>query len=57
MVALDTMNIAKRFTSIFAVVAVSAVLGAAVPIASAGNAMAGTTVTATRSFRRPPRLL
>lgn len=50
MVALDTMNIAKRFTSIFAVVAVSAVLGAAVPIASAGNAMAGTTVTATRSF-------
>ncbi len=50
MVALDTMNIAKRFTSIFAVVAVSAVLGAAVPIASAGNAMAGPTVTATRSF-------
>ena len=50
MVALDTMNIAKRFTSIFAVVAVSAVLGAAVPIASAGNAMADTTVTATRSF-------
>lgn len=50
MVALDAMNIAKRFTSIFAVVAVSAVLGAAVPIASAGNAMAGTTVTATRSF-------
>lgn len=50
MVALDTMNIAKRFTSIFAVVAVSAVLGAAVPIASAGNDMAGTTVTATRSF-------
>ena len=50
MVASNTMNIAKRFTSIFAVVAVSAVLGAAVPIASAGNAMAGTTVTATRSF-------
>lgn len=50
MVASDTMNIAKRFTSIFAVVAVSAVLGAAVPIASAGNAMADTTVTATRSF-------
>lgn len=50
MVALDTMNIAKRFTSIFAVVAVSAVLGAAVPAASAGNAVAGTTVTATRSF-------
>lgn len=50
MVALGTMNIAKRFTSIFVVVAVSAVLGAAVPIASAGNAMAGTTVTATRSF-------
>lgn len=50
MVASDTMNIAKRFTSIFAVVAVSAVLGAAVPIASAGGAMAGTTVTATRSF-------
>lgn len=50
MVALDTMNIAKRFTSIFAVVAVSAVLGAAVPAASAGGAMADTTVTATRSF-------
>lgn len=50
MVASDTMNIAKRFTSIFAVVAVSAVLGAAVPAASAGNAMADTTVTATRSF-------
>lgn len=50
MVALDTMNIAKRFTSIFAVVAVSALLGAAVPAASAGNAMADTTVTATRSF-------
>lgn len=50
MVALDTMNIAKRFTSIFAVVAVSAMLGAAVPAASAGNAVAGTTVTATRSF-------
>ena len=29
MVASDTMNIAKRFTSIFAVVAVSALLGAA----------------------------
>ena len=50
MVASNTMNIAKRFTSIFAVVAVSASLGAAVPAASAGNAMAGTTVTATRSF-------
>ncbi|MDU2100660.1 MAG: C40 family peptidase [Bifidobacterium sp.] len=50
MVASDTMNIAKRFTSIFAVVAVSAMLGAAVPAASAGNAVAGTTVTATRSF-------
>ena len=46
MVASDTMNIAKRFTSIFAVVAVSASLGAAVP----GSAMADTTVTATRSF-------
>jgi cell wall-associated NlpC family hydrolase len=44
------MNIAKRFTSIFAVVAVSALLGAAVPAASAGGAMADTTVTATRSF-------
>ena len=50
MVASDTMNIAKRFTSIFAVVAVSALLGAAVPAASAGGAIAGTTVTATRSF-------
>lgn len=50
MVALNTMNIAKRFTSIFAVVAVSASLGAAVPAASAGSAMADTTVTATRSF-------
>lgn len=50
MVASDTMNIAKRFTSIFAVVAVSALLGAAVPVASAGGAMADTTVTATRSF-------
>lgn len=50
MVASDTMNIAKRFTSIFAVVAVSALLGAAVPAASAGRAMADTTVTATRSF-------
>lgn len=50
MVASDTMNIAKRFTSIFAVVAVSALLGAAVPAASAGDAMADTTVTATRSF-------
>lgn len=50
MVASDTMNIAKRFTSIFAVVAVSAVLGAAVPAASADGAMADTTVTATRSF-------
>ena len=49
MVASDTMNIAKRFTSIFAVVAVSALLGAAVPAASAGGAMADTTVTATRS--------
>ena len=48
--ASDTMNIAKRFTSIFAVVAVSALLGAAVPAASAGGAMADTTVTATRSF-------
>ena len=50
MVASDTMNIAKRFTSIFAVVAVSALVGAAVPAASAGGAMADTTVTATRSF-------
>lgn len=50
MVASNTMNIAKRFTSIFAVVAVSALLGAAVPAASAGGAMADTTVTATRSF-------
>lgn len=50
MVASDTMNIAKRFTSIFAVVAVSALLGAAVPAASAGGATADTTVTATRSF-------
>lgn len=50
MVASDTMNIAKRFTSIFAVVAVSALLGAAVPAASAGGAMADTTVTVTRSF-------
>ena len=50
MVATNTMNIAKRFTSIFAVVAVSASLGAAVPAASAGSAMADTTVTATRSF-------
>lgn len=50
MVASDTMNIAKRFTSIFAVVAVSASLGAAVPAANAGSAMADTTVTATRSF-------
>ena len=50
MVASDTMNIAKRFTSIFAVVAVSALLGAAVPAASAGGAMADTTVTATRAF-------
>ena len=50
MVASDTMNIAKRFTSIFAVVAVSASLGAAFPAASAGSAMADTTVTATRSF-------
>lgn len=50
MVASDTMNIAKRFTSIFAVVAVSALLGTAVPAASAGGAMADTTVTATRSF-------
>lgn len=50
MVASDAMNIAKRFTSIFAVVAVSALLGAAVPAASAGGAMADTTVTATRSF-------
>lgn len=50
MVASNTMNIAKRFTSIFAVVAVSALLGAAVPAASAGSAMADTTVTATRSF-------
>lgn len=50
MVSSNTMNIAKRFTSIFAVVAVSASLGAAVPAASAGSAMADTTVTATRSF-------
>lgn len=50
MVASDTMSIAKRFTSIFAVVAVSASLGAAVPAASADGAMADTTVTATRSF-------
>ena len=53
MVASDTMNIAKRFTSIFAVVAVSASLGAAVPAASAGSAMADTTVPATRSFPKP----
>lgn len=50
MVASNTMNIAKRFTSIFAVVAVSASLGAAVPAANAVSAMADTTVTATRSF-------
>ena len=50
MVASDTMNIAKRFTSIFAVVAVSALLGAAVSPPRAGGAMADTTVTATRSF-------
>ena len=50
MVVSNTMNIAKRFTGIFAVVAVSASLGAAVPAASAGSAMADTTVTATRSF-------
>lgn len=50
MVTSDTMSIAKRFTSIFAVVAVSALLGAAVPAASADGAMADTTVTATRSF-------
>ena len=50
MVVSNTMNIAKRFTSIFAVVAVSASLGAAVPAASAGSAMADTTVTAPRSF-------
>ena len=50
MVVSNTMNIAKRFTSIFAVLAVSASLGAAVPAASAGSAMADTTVTATRSF-------
>ena len=50
MVASDTMNIAKHFTSIFAVAAVSASLGAAVPAASAGSVMADTTVTATRSF-------
>lgn len=50
MVASDTMSIVRRFTSIFAVVTVSAMLGAAVPAASAGNAVAGTTVTATRSF-------
>lgn len=50
MVTSNTMNIAKRFTSIFAVVAVSASLGAAVPAANAGSAMADTTVTATRSF-------
>lgn len=50
MVASNTMNIAKRFTSIFAVLAVSASLGAVVPAASAGSAMADTTVTATRSF-------
>ncbi|MGG7113125.1 C40 family peptidase [Bifidobacterium catenulatum] len=50
MVASNTMNIAKRFTSIFAVVAVSASLCAAVPAANAGSAMADTTVTATRSF-------
>lgn len=50
MVISDTMSIVRRFTSIFAVVTVSAMLGAAVPAASAGNAVAGTTVTATRSF-------
>lgn len=50
MVTSDTMSIVRRFTSIFAVVTVSAMLGVAVPAASAGNAVAGTTVTATRSF-------
>ena len=50
MVASDTMNIPTRFMSIFAVVAVSALLAAAVPAASARGAMADTTVTATRSF-------
>ena len=50
MVASNTMSIVRRFTSIFAVVTVSAMLGAAVPAASAGNAVAGTTVTAIRSF-------
>ena len=50
MVASNTMNIAKRFTSIFAVVAVSASLGAAVPAAKARRALRLTTVTATRSF-------
>ncbi|MCB4901271.1 peptidase P60, partial [Bifidobacterium pseudocatenulatum] len=50
MVASDTMNIAKRFTSIFAVVAVSALLGAAVSAASAGGGMGGNTGNATRSF-------
>ena len=50
MVASNTMSIVRRFTSIFAVVTVSAMLGAAVPAASAGSAMADTTVTATRSF-------
>lgn len=50
MVTSDTMSIVRRFTSIFAVVTVSAMLGAAVPAASAGSVMADTTVTATRSF-------
>ena len=50
MVASDTMNIAKRFTSLSAVVAFSSLGGGAVPAASAGGAMADTTVTATRSF-------
>ena len=50
MVASDTMNIAKRFTSIFAVVAVSALLGAAVSPASAGGGFADTTGNATRFF-------
>ena len=56
MVASDTMNIAKRFTSIFAVVAVSALLGAAVSAASAGGALAGTPGNPTRSFPKTTRL-
>ena len=50
MVASDTMNIAKRFTSIFAVVAVSALLGAAVSAPTESGGIGGTTGTTTRAF-------